>query len=138
MTKSGRLAHVALAQQAGELVAHLREPLAQPVHALARLDQPAGRVRQLRVGGVELGLRVGEPAFEHGDLARDLALELSEPRRGARQRPLARLAGADPVAQRALALAAGGRGRDERGENGDQEREAGHGETCRAAAARSR
>ena len=41
------VAHVALAQQAGELLAHLREPLAQAVHALAGLDEPACREREL-------------------------------------------------------------------------------------------
>ena len=123
----GPVAHVALAQQPGELEPHVGQALAQPVHALARLDETARRVGELGVGGVELGLRLREPALEHGDLARDLALELAEPRGGARQRALLGLAGADPVAQRALALAARGGGHDERGEDGDEERDAGHG-----------
>ena len=113
----GLVAHVALAQQPAELDAHLGEPVAQPGDAALGLAELGLRRSQTGVGGVELALRLVEPALEHADLAPDLALERAEPRGGVRQRLLLLLARADLVAQRALALPARGCRRD----GGDQQ-----------------
>jgi hypothetical protein len=124
------VAHIALAQQRAELGAHVREAVAQPPHALARLAEAHFGRRQPGVGGVQFALCTCEPAFEHGDLAGRRAFEPPESCGGARQRVFLRLAGADLVAQLALALPARGRRRHEGGEQeGDGERgDAAHGD----------
>ena len=88
-------------------------------------------------GGVELGWASARRPSRIATSREALRSSSPEPRGGARQRALLRLAGADAVAQRALALPARGRGRDEGGQQDDDERDggAGHGELCRTVAA---
>ena len=114
------LAHVALAQQRGELDAHLGQPLVQ---ARTRCGRPRGAGAPARAAAPrrrQLGLDVGEPALEDGDLARGRPLQRRQPGGRAGERALTRLAGADAPTQRRLACAPvgrrpGGRGRPRAG-----------------------
>lgn len=117
-------AHVALAQQAGELVADFGQPGAQAGDAAAGGGLACLRGGEPGLGLVEVLLGGAQPAFEDRDLARGLALELAEPLGGVGQRTLTLLAGPDAVAQRPLVL--GERHRHEEQDGKDQQHHAAH------------
>ena len=117
-------AHVALAQQPGELVAHLGEPLAQPGDAAPGRGFARLGGGEARLGLVEVLLGGAEPALEDHDLARGLAFQLAQPVGRAGQGALTRLAVADAVAQRAFVLRH--RDRDEQEHGKDQQHHTAH------------